>query len=127
MKKINLFTGIACVVVFLVAGLLVALGKFPVVTDESHDQLNQMSLLWILAVMGLNFFVYSSSFTSVLDRFYNVARILAAIAAVASGVSYFIEYSLDFDARFCFQSSIILAVLTLAFYFMVRHFDDDID
>ena len=60
MKKLNLFAGIACVVAFLVAGLLVALGKFPVVSEEGHDQLNQLSLLWILGVTVLNFFVYSS-------------------------------------------------------------------
>lgn len=126
MKKMNLFAGIACVVAFLVAGLLVALGKFPVVSEEGHDQLNQLSLLWILGVTGLNFFVYSGSFSPVLDRFYNVSRVLATVAGLLAVLTYFLEYSLEFEARSLFQSSIILAVLTLAFYFMVRHFDDDI-
>ncbi|MBQ4035344.1 MAG: hypothetical protein K6G31_13360 [Paludibacteraceae bacterium] len=126
MKKLNLFAGIACVVAFLVAGLLVALGKFPVVSEEGHDQLNQLSLLWILGVTGLNFFVYSGSFSPVLDRFYNVSRVLATVAGLLAVLTYFLEYSLEFEARSLFQSSIILAVLTLAFYFMVRHFDDDI-
>ena len=126
MKKLNLFAGIACVVAFLVAGLLVALGKFPVVSEEGHDQLNQLSLLWILGVTVLNFFVYSGSFSPVLDRFYNVSRVLATVAGLLAVLTYFLEYSLEFEARSLFQSSIILAVLTLAFYFMVRHFDDDI-
>lgn len=126
MKKLNLFAGIACVVAFLVAGLLVALGKFPVVSEEGHDQLNQLSLLWILGVTGLNFFVYSGSFSPVLDRFYNVSRVLATVAGLLAVLTYFLEYSLEFETRSLFQSSIILAVLTLAFYFMVRHFDDDI-
>ena len=126
MKKLNLFAGIACVVAFLVAGLLVALGKFPVVSEEGHDQLNQLSLLWILGVTGLDFFVYSGSFSPVLDRFYNVSRVLATVAGLLAVLTYFLEYSLEFEARSLFQSSIILAVLTLAFYFMVRHFDDDI-
>jgi hypothetical protein len=126
MTKLNLFAGIACVVAFLVAGLLVALGKFPVVSEEGHDQLNQLSLLWILGVTGLNFFDYSGSFSPVLDRFYNVSRVLATVAGLLAVLTYFLEYSLEFEARSLFQSSFILAVLTLAFYFMVRHFDDDI-
>lgn len=127
MKKLNFFTGIACVVAFLVAGVLVALGKFPKVTEESYDQMNQIALLWILAVMGVNFFVYNGSFSPLLDRFFNVARVLAALGAVAAVLTYFIEYTLDFEARFLFQSSIVLAVLTVAFYFLVRHFDDDLE
>lgn len=126
MKKINLFTGIACVVAFLVAGVLVALGKFPKVTEESYDQMNQIALLWILVAMGVNFFVYGGAFSPLLDRFFNVARVLAVVGAITAILTYFIEYTLDFEARFLFQSSIILVVLTVAFYFMVRHFDDDL-
>lgn len=127
MKKLNLIVAIACIVTFLVAGVLVALGKYPVVTEMEHDEANQMALLWILAVMGINFLVYKAEFSPMLDRFHNVTRVLGLAAAVVAGISYFTESLYDFADRTILQTSLILGLMTIGFYFMVRHFDSDVD
>lgn len=121
MKKLNLFSGLAIVVAFIVAGVLVALGKYPVVTEMEYDELNQICLLLILAVAGLNFFVHNASFSPMLDRFHNVTRVLAACTGVVTVVSYFTEANYGFEARFFMQSSLLLAVFTMFFYFLTRY------
>ncbi len=125
MKKVNLFAGIACLLAFLVAGVLVALGKYPVVSEMEHDELNQLSLLWVLVVTGLNFFIYGSSLHPVLDRLHNVTRLLAALCGVAGVVSYFTESQYGFEPRFLLQSSFLLGVISIGFYFLFRHFDSE--
>lgn len=127
MKKLNIFAGVACALAFIVAAVLVALKKFPAVTVEECDELNQYTLLWILVAVGLNFFVYKAKFSPMLDRFYDAARILAVVCGASAVGSYFYEYQCDsMEGRFFFLSSLILGGMTLALYFMVRHFDDDV-
>lgn len=124
MKKLNLYVGLALVLVLIVAGALVALGKFPAVSQEEFDEMNQLCLLWLAATAGLNFFVYNAEFSPEMDRIHHATRLLSAVGGASAVASYFLEFEYGFEGRFFWQSSMLLALIALIFYFVVRHADN---
>lgn len=125
MKKMSLIAGIVMLLAFFVSVLLVALKKYPAVDTTDLDSANQMSMLWLLVVSGVNFFMSGSRFKPEIDHVANAIRVMVVLSGVAAIGSYFSESLEVFADRSILLFSLGLFGMSFIFFLILRWADND--
>ncbi|MBQ0030763.1 MAG: hypothetical protein MJZ24_02740 [Paludibacteraceae bacterium] len=125
MKKMSLIAGIVMLLAFFVSVLLVALKKYPAVDTTDLDSANQMSMLWLLVVSGVNFFMSGSRFKPEIDHVANAIRVMVVLSGVAAIGSYFSESLEVFADRSILLFSLGLLGMSFIFFLILRWADND--